>query len=299
MQKSLDGAWRILGRVVARQSLLQLRAELDAVRQTAEVLRSEDFPSTSGLDGLIDSEAAFQATLTAHQAGLVNSEGARWVQELQDNLTALITLRKQQVLLGTRQDESIRSLAKERSTLSAAASAAFARGTPVSPQNTASPAAAPAAHAPRADLFITSAAPLTDSIVATEIGADRDARETMAIVTVLTLLVTTVVCMFTVRSVVTPVRRFLDATTQLARGNHRVHVAPGGIRELDTLANAFNAMAQQLAEERVRTRHHNEDLEAKVLERTRQLQQLAEEDPLTSLPNRRRLLVGRARPRDT
>jgi GGDEF domain-containing protein len=68
-----------------------------------------------------------------------------------------------------------------------------------------------------------------------------------------------------------------------------VHVTPGGIRELDTLANAFNEMARQLADERIRTRHQNEHLEATVVERTRQLQILAEEDPLTSLPNRRRL----------
>jgi diguanylate cyclase (GGDEF)-like protein len=289
MQKALAGAWKIFGRVVARQSLLQLSAELDAIRQHSELLRSEDIPSASGVDGLIASEAAFQATLTAHQAGLVRSQGARWVQDLQDNITSLTTLQKQLLLLGTRQDESVYSLARERSALSAAASAAFAAANPIGPGNTASPAAAPAANAPPVNPSIMSDAPVTDSVVTTEIGPDPDARATMAIVTILTLLVTTGVCILTVRSVLVPVRRFLDATTQLALGNHRVHVPPGGIRELDTLANAFNEMAWQLAGERIRTRHQNEHLEATVVERTRQLQRLAEEDPLTSLPNRRRL----------
>jgi diguanylate cyclase (GGDEF)-like protein len=290
MQQALDGAWKIFGRVVARQSLLQLRAELDAIRQGSEALRSEDLPSTSSVDGLMASEAAFQATLTAHQAGLVRSEGASWVQGLQDNLTSLVALRKQQVLLGTQQDESIRSLAQERTTLAAAATAALAARPPLRLPITASPAPALAATPP-ANPAVASEAPVANSTVTTEIAEDPDARTTMAIVTILTLLVTTVVCILTVRSVVVPVRRFLQATTQLARGNHRVHVTPGGIRELETLATAFNAMAQQLAEERTRTRHQNENLEAKVAERTHQLQRLAEEDPLTSLPNRRRLQV--------
>jgi diguanylate cyclase (GGDEF)-like protein len=211
------------------------------------------------------------------------------VQDLQDHLTSLATLQKQQLLLETRQDESLRSLAMERSALLAATSAALAAANSVLLRSIASPAAAAEATAPPANPSIISDAPVTDSIVTTEIGADPDARATMAIVTIFTLLVTTGVCILTVRSVVVPVRRFMDATTQLALGNHRVHVTPGGIRELDTLANAFNEMARQLADERIRTRHQNDHLEATVVERTRQLQRLAEEDPLTSLPNRRRL----------
>ena len=287
MQRALDGAWTFLGRVVARQSLVQLRTELDAIRQHSEILRLQDLPDTSGIDRLTASEAAFQATLTAHQAGLVKSQGAHWVQDIQDNLTSLAALRKQQVLLGTQKDESTRSLAQERAALSAAASAAFAAGDLVKLKNT---SAAPlSANTRGAEPPVTSDPPVTDSVVTTETGTGRDARPTMAIVTILTLLVTTVVCILTVRSVVVPVRRFLEATTKLARGNHDVHVTPGGIRELDTLANAFNEMAKQLAEERIRNRHQNDNLEAKVVERTRQLQRLAEEDPLTSLPNRRRL----------
>jgi diguanylate cyclase (GGDEF)-like protein len=299
MQKSLDGAWKIFGRVVARQSLLQLRDKLDAIRQNSELLRSEDIPSSSSIDALIASEAAFQATLTANHAGLARSQGARWVQDLQDNLTALTTLQQRQLLLGARQDESVRNLSRERSALSAAANATYSTPIPVSAGNIAYPTAvsptaasataAPAANVSPANPPVIADVPVADSIVTTEMGADPDARATMAIVTIFTLLVTTGVCILTVRSVVRPVRRFLDATAQLALGNNGVQVTPGGIRELNTLANAFNEMARQLADERTRTRHQNEHLEATVAERTRQLQRLAEEDPLTSLPNRRRL----------
>jgi diguanylate cyclase (GGDEF)-like protein len=289
MQRAMDRAWKILGRILAPQSLLQLREELDAIRRNSEALRSEDLPSPPDIDGLIAGENAFQETLTAHRAGFVKSEGAGWVEQTQENLSLLVAQRKQQVLLRVQQDEFNRNLAQQRSALSAAAASAFAAEDRIARQTTALPATAFAEDPLQSYPSIASVVPITDSVVTTETAPDRDARSTMAYVTIFTLLVTGVVCMLTVRSVVVPVRRFLDATTKLGRGNHRVHVTPGGIRELDTLANAFNEMAQQLAEERLRIRHQNESLEAKVVERTHQLQKLAEEDPLTSLPNRRRL----------
>ena len=86
-----------------------------------------------------------------------------------------------------------------------------------------------------------------------------------------------------------PVRRLLAATNRLARGENARVVASGGIRELDTLTAAFNSMAQQLAVARDSARDAQQRLEAKVEERTRQLQELAEQDPLTGIANRRQL----------
>jgi diguanylate cyclase (GGDEF)-like protein len=77
----------------------------------------------------------------------------------------------------------------------------------------------------------------------------------------------------------------------LAQGEDARVVATGGIRELDTLAIAFNSMAEQLAAARASTRNAQQELEAKVAERTRQLQELAEQDPLSGLANRRHLFV--------
>jgi diguanylate cyclase (GGDEF)-like protein len=90
---------------------------------------------------------------------------------------------------------------------------------------------------------------------------------------------------------VRPVRRLLAATKRVARGENARVVASGGIRELDTLTAAFNSMAQQLAVARAATRDAQLRLEAKVEERTRQLQELAEQDPLTGIANRRQLFV--------
>jgi diguanylate cyclase (GGDEF)-like protein len=91
----------------------------------------------------------------------------------------------------------------------------------------------------------------------------------------------------TALSIVRPVRRLLSATARIAKGESAVTVPRGGIRELDTLALAFNDMAAQLAVAQEAARDQQHLLEGKVAERTLQLQELAQLDPLTRLANRR------------
>src|SRR5580692_4829206 len=90
-------------------------------------------------------------------------------------------------------------------------------------------------------------------------------------------------------SVIVPVRRMRTATRRLARGAAVVQIKRGGIRELDDPALSFNQMAEQLTRAQAITRSNQEQLEATVDLRTRELQHLAEHDPLTQLPNRRQL----------
>ena len=62
-------------------------------------------------------------------------------------------------------------------------------------------------------------------------------------------IVMCVICLisvFTVRSIVLPVRRLVKAAGQLAEGESNVAVSRGGIRELDQLTGAFNEMASEL-----------------------------------------------------
>jgi diguanylate cyclase (GGDEF)-like protein len=91
--------------------------------------------------------------------------------------------------------------------------------------------------------------------------------------------------------VTAPVRRLTEATRRLAGGAVRTRVLRGGVREIDSLALAFNHMAEQLqiAQNAVRVQHG--ELEAKVDERTRELNHLAYHDALTDLPNRRQLFA--------
>ncbi|MGH9643511.1 MAG: putative bifunctional diguanylate cyclase/phosphodiesterase, partial [Terriglobales bacterium] len=105
------------------------------------------------------------------------------------------------------------------------------------------------------------------------------------------VLLMLLISVWTVASIVGPVRRMRYATRRLAGGEADVQVARGGILELDELAVSFNQMAQQLASAQALTRTYQDQLEAKVLQRTRELQHLAEHDPLTQLPNRRQLFL--------
>ena len=114
-------------------------------------------------------------------------------------------------------------------------------------------------------------------------------RSLVAWVSAVVLVVLFYLCFATIFSIVRPVRRLLAATDRLARGENAHVVTSGGIRELDTLTLAFNSMAQQLAVARAGARDAQQRLEAKVEERTRQLQELAEQDPLTGIANRRQL----------
>jgi diguanylate cyclase (GGDEF)-like protein len=116
-------------------------------------------------------------------------------------------------------------------------------------------------------------------------GANRDVTALSAVALLLVLLVSAL----TVYSIAGPVRRLVAATRRLATGDHAVRVPRGGAAELDGLAESFNAMAEQLAAANVTVRNYQQQLEARVDERTRQLRHLAHHDPLTQLPNRRHL----------
>src|SRR5690606_28476559 len=100
-----------------------------------------------------------------------------------------------------------------------------------------------------------------------------------------TLLLLLVIAVATVTGVTAPVRRLTHATRLLAGGAVRTRVPRGGMRELDTLAEAFNQMAEQLQQAQNAVRVHQLELETRVIERTRELNHLAHHDPLTDLPN--------------
>jgi diguanylate cyclase (GGDEF)-like protein len=107
----------------------------------------------------------------------------------------------------------------------------------------------------------------------------------------LVLLILFVISVATVRSIVIPIRQFMTTTELLAGGDDSARFTRGGIKELDALAISFNRMAESLADARAMTREYQGQLESRVDERTRQLQHLAEHDPLTGLPNRRHLVA--------
>jgi len=285
MQATLDGAWKILDKLIVPQSLMLLRANLDAVREhTAKVVAGKSLDDND-LAALVDSENAYLNTIARDEKKLTKSVGTEWVRRTRTDFDELVALRTTLSILNDQYNNAVRRFSENRLSLDAAINAAEAAAA----RANRTAAAAAAAPAPQPS-WVAQPAPSAEVLSESAIRhVDHHSRNVMATVTAVVLLLVTAISVLTVRSIVRPVRRILEGSSALAAGNARVRVARGGIRELDTLADAFNDMASKLAAAQEASRSQQENLEETVRERTHMLQTIAQQDPLTSLPNRRHL----------
>jgi diguanylate cyclase (GGDEF)-like protein len=116
-------------------------------------------------------------------------------------------------------------------------------------------------------------------------AAEHTLRTSAAAVLALLLLVSVLLT----ASISVPVRRLTAATRRIAAGDRTARAPRGGSAEIDELAESFNAMADRIEHAEAELRAHQAELERNVAQRTRQLHHLAYHDPLTQLPNRRKL----------
>lgn len=297
LQSTLEGAWKIFGRVLARQSLIELRVELDAIREHGEKIILGESVDAGELKALTTSEDAFAASFARNETRFTSAEGADWVKGTKEDFDELVALRLSLASLNSRYNDALHRFSRNHGSLAAAISIAgsLSHQPTLRPERSSSSPPAPASAIASARAVAAPApaqfAPSPDELLAATAlrKVDHHARDLMAGVTAIVLLLVTVISILTVRSVVRPVRMILRGTSTLAAGNHQVQVPRGGIRELDTLAEAFNDMAARIASAQAARQIHAETLEEAVLERTHKLQTLAQQDPLTSLPNRRHL----------
>ena len=434
VKKSLDHAWKIFGRVVARQSLVKLTSDLDDLRRRYVEFVSAETVDSSTFDTLGASEGTLAQTLTQDRAGFSRAEGEDWYTRSQADLQAMSDARRSLLKVDRARKDGARKFAEQAAALGSilshmgktetyvarhpvrpnprrpdllhpnriaptgsggataanvAGGADFGSGNGVTAKGAAvttptgrgaapgattagtsvvnrkgaakttaarTPAgadgasngsadaasnsgtsaathaavagatASPAAHdtsttaersgdaGSAAQKVLSSlggkAASAATSIVgentppsptaSTASGAestasaastaDLETRHRKTLIAWLSggvLLLVVYISAGTVLSITRPVRRLLTASTRIAQGETDITVPRGGIRELDTLGLAFNEMAAQLAVARAAAHDQTHLLEAKVAERTFQLQELAQLDPLTRLANRR------------
>jgi diguanylate cyclase (GGDEF)-like protein len=352
VKKSLDHAWNIFGRVVARQSLVKLTSDLDDLRRRYVEFVAADTVDSSTFDTLGASEGALAQTLTQDRAGFTRADGQDWYTKSQDDLQAMSTARKALLQIDRARKDGVRKFGDDSSTVTQilgrmgktetyvarrGVAAASAGGQPVAaggqhatravgtisdgqpalpggsatdggrrPVQAGTPTGAPAGPSATASYSVVGAhhgssppantATPTDSIDAqmpssvNSTTLDPQAHERKTVIAWLSggvLLLVVYISAGTALSIVRPVRRLMSASARIAKGESGVKVPRGGIRELDTLALAFNDMATQLAVAQEAARDQQYLLEAKVAERTLQLQELAQLDPLTRLANRR------------
>jgi diguanylate cyclase (GGDEF)-like protein len=269
---SLARSWKMFGRVIARTSVVDLNSDLDDIRRSFAGLSPLSFYDHGSLHTVTLSENAFAASLRDNEPALTRSQGEEWLMEMRADLTRLNELQNSLVTLDFQRRGAEAKFAMETQEIMALVKA---MSLPLSVRG--GFAAGPSSEH------------TTERTSTTEQKPESFGPIFWVSAAILMLLMW--LCVRTVMSVVGPVRRMRAATLRLAAGDGGVQVARGGIRELDDLAISFNQMARQLADAKRMARNYQERLEAKVNLRTRELQHLAEHDPLTQLPNRRQLFT--------
>lgn len=286
---SMSRALKLFGRVFARQSLLRLSARLDELQRRFTDVAATSVADPQAFDALAESENALLGTLQADEASFSRSDGAGWVSEMRRDLSQLATLRAAAIESGNTLHEQTAKFAAARDRLLASVPELVSKSLTVLER--------PAAPAPSRTLPALPpaiASPIVDAVTTTTTTTttvpDRDRRMMVAWITAGVLLVWLGISVWTMRSILVPVGRLIEATRRLARGED-VRAPRGGLKELNALSIAFNRMAFQLRAAREITHDYRRTLEAQVEQRTRLLQHLAEHDPLTLLANRRQFFI--------
>jgi diguanylate cyclase (GGDEF)-like protein len=342
VKKSLDHAWNIFGRVIARQSLMKLTGNLDDLRRRYADFVAADTVDSSTFDALGASEAALAQTLTQDRTGFAHADGQGWYLKSLADLQSMSAARKTLLQIDRQRKDGARRFGEDSDAvsrivgkvgktetydarLSASPVAGSVAGHGVaaigsgaadtrrdastssvgSDMRQGISTTSAGAHAHGGVPFAAAAVDTRPGGPSTSTGADarggvqrsvttttldpqnHSRRVLVAWLSGSVLLLVVYIFAATALSIVRPVRRLLSATARIAKGESAVTVPRGGIRELDTLALAFNDMAAQLAVAQEAARDQQHLLEGKVAERTLQLQELAQLDPLTRLANRR------------
>jgi diguanylate cyclase (GGDEF)-like protein len=135
---------------------------------------------------------------------------------------------------------------------------------------------------PRVAGYLRFAEDVTDVHASLESMADTLIRGTIFV-----LLLVAPCSILAMRRVVAPLQELTRAARALAKGSMDERVPVRGRNEISELAMSFNEMADRLMASQYDLLQLNFELEQRVQERTRELEQLASRDPLTGLYNRR------------
>ncbi|MEP7312579.1 MAG: EAL domain-containing protein [Pseudomonadota bacterium] len=284
LKSALDRAMKLFGRVLARQYIVKLRDSLDALRRDSARLAFRDY-TADHIAAITLAESSFATLLRENSARLADSQGKEWLEQVQVDFDHLGALRESIQQIDAEQSASLEELRSSVSKLERRIrEMASVRSKRAVPAPARSPVVVQVEEAPQ----VVEAAPVrTVSVEHPE--ERRDQRSLIRWISIAVLAILLLIGVATVRSIVAPVRKLVRASGRLAAGDAQVRVERGGIKELDTLAVAFNQMAEQIAAAGERARGYQQELEERVDERTRQLVHQAEHDPLTLLPNRRQL----------
>ena len=271
IKSSLDRVWAVFGKVIGRDYLLEASRTLDELGRHLDDLGDLHGYGKGTIRAITLREKAFSDLLTENEASIGRVLGAEWLAQTRAGLERVVWLRELLIRTDVQRKETNEAFAASHAELAATirrieAQFESARALEIARRQSA-------------------------EVLSAVTEQERRQRTLLGWMTAIVLLLLLGTIVNTVRSVVLPVRRLVRATERLAQGETEVSVPRGGAKELDTLAVAFNQMADRLSAAQEVARQYHGQLEAKVEDRTRQLMHLAAHDPLTRLPNRRQFLV--------
>ena len=295
MKTSLDRAWKIFGRVVARESLIDLSRQLAGLRPSLVSSAPQAPGNRAGLPGNLTREASFSASLERNADSLTRSQGAEWVDAMRKDHASLVRSRAALLRLEEERAEGAEKFRTASANLVSVIRSLRLRAPIPNTETARATQKAPAVRQFEMESAIGSQAaevpplPPKPAIKVSVRRGDGGPQRFIAWLSVAALLILGIISIVVTMRIIGPVRKLMLATRRFAEGDLATRVERGGIRELDSLAVSFNAMADRLEAAQAITLDHQQELERRVDERTRQLQHLAEHDPLTELPNRRQL----------
>ncbi|HEY2682353.1 MAG TPA: EAL domain-containing protein [Steroidobacteraceae bacterium] len=284
VQPALQNSFKLFARQSARQALESLVDSLTLMRQRLDTAVLSGNPAP-GLRAAAEAERRFAQTIETDSDTLRRAQSDNWIATLRDEAAAVSGARENLEALGP----SIETQLSRFAAAKMAASARVPQGLlALHDQRSATTRSEEAAPQPAA----LAPVPL-ESPVETVTVMPRDSSRDVLIgwITAAATLLVLFISVVTVRSIIGPVRRLLNAAERLSKGDTEVRVKRGGLKELDKLAGAFNQMAHELAKANEINHFYQSRLESDVAARTVELKELAERDPLTQLPNRRHWLT--------
>src|SRR3984957_16081082 len=113
VNNSVKSAWTIFGRVVARQSLLQLSSDFDDLRRGFTTLASADDAQTPDMVLLLKTEQTIVANRATNEAGFRRSQGDQWYSHKRDDVARLVAMRGSLLLLNRQLHARTSDLAEE------------------------------------------------------------------------------------------------------------------------------------------------------------------------------------------
>ena len=256
---SAGGAGVIVGNsVMARPSIAELARAVEAARHdvASELTRGGRFA-----DGPTGGETVLRRTFRSHEAEFSASPGRHWLAMQLEDLNAAVRWRRQALQLNADVEKRQAGFAAQGDRLAA-------------------------------DIREHVEAPAWRAFIAAAAGAQHaveHAQQSIRSATFKGVLFALLALLVTAWTITHPIRRLTAGTRKLAAGDLTTRVHPGGAREIEELAQAFNHMAAELADAERAVKSYQAHLEQRVEQRTQQLRHMAEHDPLTNLPNRRQL----------